>query len=266
MLLSRWTYYLSSIPTLLFGVRNIVPMLRMFLPLPGRQPFVLELRNGLRFRVRSAMDIWIIKETCLDRDYERESVALGQDWTVIDIGAGLGDFTVHAAHHSARGTVYAFEPTPESFRLLEENLRLNQIRNVQPQQLAIGSAPLMVLKIDSGVPVRFSTAEANGSSGGQTSVEVRGAPLDEVIAGLPISRCDLLKIDCEGAEYDIFFHTSPDTFRKIDRICMEYHNNVTPYSHLDLMDFFVKQGYIVKHAPNPAHREIGFLYAYRPDA
>ena len=53
---------------------------------------IIRLRgSGLQFRVRTAMDVWVIKETCLDRDYEYGMV-LQDNWTIIDIGAGLGDF------------------------------------------------------------------------------------------------------------------------------------------------------------------------------
>ncbi|HEU4324189.1 MAG TPA: FkbM family methyltransferase [Roseiflexaceae bacterium] len=263
MLLSRWIYYLSSIPTLLRGVRNVVPMLRMFLPLPGKQPFVLELHNGLAFRVRSAMDIWVIKETCLDRDYEQQSVLLGDDWTVLDIGAGLGDFAIHAAHHSPRGTIYAYEPSPDSYALLQENIALNEAGNIRTFHRAVGSAPVMTLATASGVPVRFSTAASNGDSAAPAQVQVQGISLDAIFETHQIAQCDYLKIDCEGAEYDIFFTASPETLRKIRHISLEYHNDVTRFSYVDLMDFFVRHGFTVTHTPNPAHTHIGFLHAYR---
>jgi hypothetical protein len=68
----RWAYYFRSLFTLLRGVRNwyLLP----WLPL-GRGRRILHLRNGLSFRIRSLMDAWIIKETCLDRDYEVHGTA-----------------------------------------------------------------------------------------------------------------------------------------------------------------------------------------------
>ena len=50
---------------------------------------------------------------------------LQDGWTIIDIGAGLGDFTAYAAQRSPRGRVLAYEPFPESFALLQQNLKLN---------------------------------------------------------------------------------------------------------------------------------------------
>src|SRR3712207_2539926 len=98
MLLSRAAYYAASIPTLLLGVRNPARVLATMLGFPVRRPFVLALRgSGLRLWVRGRMDVWIVKETCLDRDYERGGIALRDGWVVVDIGAGLGDFSVQAA-------------------------------------------------------------------------------------------------------------------------------------------------------------------------
>ena len=76
------------------------------------------------------MDAWIVKETNLDRDYEVHGTAIQDGWIVVDIGAGLGDFTVFAARRTPHGRVFAYEPAPDSVALLEQNLGLNGIRNV----------------------------------------------------------------------------------------------------------------------------------------
>ncbi|NJN44129.1 MAG: FkbM family methyltransferase, partial [Anaerolineae bacterium] len=92
---SRIRYYLSSIPTLVWGIQNWLACLT----LPFRRtPLILHLRNGIRFKVRTLMDVWIIKETCLDQDYEKHGTAIDEGWTVIDVGAAAGDFAILTAH------------------------------------------------------------------------------------------------------------------------------------------------------------------------
>ena len=159
-MLSKWMYYLRSIPTLLAGVSSWGSALRLLAGRPS-SPVTVRLRNGCAFRVRSFMDLWIIKETCLDRDYEKDLPPCGGDWTVVDIGAGLGDFSVNAAWRQPDRKIAAFEPFIESFGLLQENLRLNSIRNVQAFPLAVGarSGP-MQLQTSTGVAVQHSTASA----------------------------------------------------------------------------------------------------------
>jgi len=265
MFFSRWFYYLSSIPTLLVGVRNWPSVVAMFLGLPARRPLIIELRNGCRFKVRSAMDIWIIKETCLDRDYERCSVDIEDGWTILDIGAGLGDFAILVAREHPHSAVYAYEPFPESFVLFQENLTLNRISNVRAFPHAIGaqSGP-MCLDTGPRAAVQHSTARASANSN-EEAVQVLGTTLGRVFEDLGLQRCDFLKMDCEGAEYDILFNTSKEVLCKIKHIALEYHDGITAFSHADLVLFLEEKGLRVKTYPNPVHPELGFLYALNQD-
>jgi FkbM family methyltransferase len=261
MLISRMRYYLSSIPTLLTGVRNWPVMFAAFLRLPIRKPFTIELRpSGVRFRVRTAMDVWIIKETCLDRDYETASVALQDGWIVLDIGAGLGDFAIDSAKRHPHSVVYAYEPFPESFALLQENVRLNSLQNVRMFPYAVGGVPSGRLTLyATGEAVQHHTAEAR-TTAAQT-FEVTSVSLDQIFEGNHLTQCDFLKIDCEGAEYEILFNASEQILGRIRHVCLEYHEGLSAYTHQDLARFFRDKGFRVTVRPNPAHRHLGFLHA-----
>ena len=63
---------------------------------------------------------------------------------------------------------------------------------------------------------------------------MRSVALADVLSGLPGGACDFLKMDCEGAEYDMLLHLDEVSLKRIRRICLEYHEFVTPYSHTDL--------------------------------
>jgi FkbM family methyltransferase len=261
MLISRLLYYLSSIPRLLTGVRNWPVMVAAFLRLPVRKSFMVELRSGMRFHARTAMDVWIIKETCLDRDYETASVPLQDGWTILDIGAGLGDFTVYAARRNPHGVVYAFEPFPESFALLEENVRLNGLENVRMFPYAVGAARAGRLALyATGEAVQHRTAGA-ARSPAAPAFEVASVSLDQILEEQNLARCDFLKIDCEGAEYEILLNVGDRTLSRIRHVCLEYHEGVTPYSREDLARFLRGKGFRVILRPNPVHRHLGFLHA-----
>ncbi|MFN2300224.1 MAG: FkbM family methyltransferase [Anaerolineales bacterium] len=262
MRLTAISYYLRSIPTLLAGIRNWEIVARLLAGNPGR-PLELRLRGGCRFRVRSLMDLWIIKETCLDRDYEWDLPPLIEDWRIVDIGAGLGDFSIHAAFGHPQRAVAAFEPFAESFNLLQENLVLNGVRNVQAFPLAVGArCGPMQLETATGIAVQHSTARA-GDTGPVETLRVEGITLAEALRVAGFDRCDLLKVDCEGGEYDIFQTATADTFARIDRIVMEYHDGCTPHTHAELVDVLGKHGFAVRLRENPVHRRLGFLTAVR---
>jgi FkbM family methyltransferase len=264
MFFSRWLYYLSSIPALFTGIKNWPVMLNVFLGRSVGQPIVIELKNGLRFHVRTPMDIWVLKEACIEHQYEGASVPIENDWNILDIGAGLGDFAVSVAKEHPRSTVYAYEPFPESFALLLENMHLNLVENVKAFPEAIGAQTgSMLLHAVSAEAVQQSTVAP--VAGGQ-AIQVHTLALDEALADLKLTRCDYLKMDCEGAEYDVFFNAHPATLNKIDRICLEYHDGVTSHTHEDLVRFFELNGFEVDCTSNPAHSDLGLLFASKNQA
>ncbi len=261
MFVSRLLYYLSSIPILLAGVRNLPAMLVALFRRPS-QPVVIELRNGPRFLVRSALDIWILKETVIEREYERASVPIQDAWTVVDIGAGLGDFSISVARRFPRCQVYAFEPLPGSFALLEENLKLNRIQNVRAFPFSVnGHAGVADMHAPSREPAHALTVPAARAD--SNDVRVRTISLDQGIERLESHQCDYLKVDCEGAEFEIFFNASPATLSKIRHICLEYHDWMTGYTHDDLARLFRQHGFHVTCIPSRAYRGLGLLYASR---
>ena len=205
------------------------------------------------------MDIWIIKETCLDRDYERIGIELQNGWTIIDIGAGLGDFSIYAADKSKQGKVYAFEPFPDSFKLLQENIELNGVQNVFPYQKALASKPgTLSLETGTGIAVMHSTAQ---TSDNDTRIQVPSVTLSQAFTENNLLHCDFLKIDCEGGEYDILMNGDKETLSKIKHICLEYHDGFTKHSHDDLVNFLQGNGFEVTTEPNPVHAITGILYA-----
>jgi FkbM family methyltransferase len=261
--LRKYFYYLYSIVELLTGFENPGVIFRIFTKKnSATHPAVHLRRSGFSFRVRGAMDVWSIKETFLDRFYERYGFTIQPGWTVIDVGAGLGDFTLFAARTS--GTrVLAFEPFPESFGLLTENMALNRADNVMVFPEAVGSTEgSLLLDLTGGEPLQFQSRAAPVTHP-ESQISVKSRPLQEIINRQDIENCDLLKLDCEGAEYDILMKSPHEALNKIRRIVMEYHDHVTEFSHKDLADFLIEQGFKVQFFTNPVHDDLGYLRAER---
>jgi hypothetical protein len=73
-----------------------------------------------------------------------------------------------------------------------------------------------------------------------------------------ITRCDLLKMDCEGAEYEILYNCPPDYLRRIDQIAMEVHRGDKEDQNIDALEkFFRQQGFRTRRKP------VGMLWAWR---
>ena len=116
--------------------------------------------------------------------------------TVIDTGAFVGIFTAILAKKVGKdGKVIAFEPVPDNFRLLEKNVKLNEISGqVELFNFAIGKADKRVFLIQKSSASRVSTS-INAST-----LEVKLKSLDEIIGKRSI---DIIKIDVEGYEADV---------------------------------------------------------------
>ena len=262
--LRKYSYYLLSIFELLFGFDNPILIAKIFLnpAHPGIKTVRLR-RRGLQFRVRGAMDVWSIKETFLDHFYEKYGFTIQPNWKIIDIGAGLGDYTLYTAMAQPNSKVFSFEPYPESFVLMQENLRLNAITNVQVFNEAIGAASgELILDLTGGQPLQFQS-HLKKSVNVKKSLSISSLSLVDGLTRLGLESCDLLKLDCEGAEYEILFGTPQPVLEHIRRIVMEYHDNLIQYNHTDLTLFLIEQGFQVETFPNPVHSHLGYLRAIR---
>lgn len=61
---------------------------------------------------------------------------------------------------------------------------------------------------------------------------------------------DLLKMDCEGSEYDIIYHTDPELIRRIGRMVVEVHDVNNDRSNIGAFNAYLQSlGYTTTHAP-----------------
>ncbi|NTW98024.1 MAG: FkbM family methyltransferase [Oscillochloris sp.] len=258
MQLSKWSYYARSIPLMMRGIRNWTSVPLALSTGRGR---VARLADTAFF-YRDAMDVWTIKETCLDDHYRLGGRRVRPGGVVIDIGAGLGDFAITAARRHPQARVLAFEPFPASAALCRRNVRLNRVGNVQVIEAAVGGGS-GTIGLDTSSPdsVQYSTV-SNAANQSALLVQIQG--LGEVFAEHAVDRCDLLKLDCEGAEFEILLTLDRATLGRINSISMEYHDGVTAASHRELAAALSDAGFLVTQVANPVHANLGFIHADRP--
>jgi FkbM family methyltransferase len=164
-----------------------------------RRPLNLHVHNGLRFRCYpdshdAGRLIYFNGRPDPNEMTFMERYLRASD-TVIDVGASIGIYTLLAARLVGRsGRVFAFEPTPESCRRLQEKLALNVVECVTVQQSAVSDrCGTMLFTADRDTANHFTF----DSSYAGHSISVPVTTLD---ATLRESTCSLVKIDAEGAE------------------------------------------------------------------
>jgi FkbM family methyltransferase len=156
--------------------------------------------------------------------------------TVLDVGAYVGTHTLAFAHFvGAEGCVVAFEPLPEIFDVLRENVSANHLSNVRLENVAVadraGSIEIPavdVAKVASfgSTSLRGGSVHAHACSEQRATVLTKAAEVPVVaIDGLGLTKCSVIKIDAEGME-SVVIKGAADTIRLLAPVIYAECNSV----------------------------------------
>ncbi len=221
----------------------------------------LKLRAGpIFFTARGGWGIDDLTAVWLDGVYgDLHELATVEHPIIIDIGAHIGTFAIYAALKSSTSTVYAFEPNPEVFKYLQKSVEGNHLESrVLPIEKAVAiSDKNRTLFIDEvgGVSSSLFRRENRNLNEG---VSVPCVTLRDIFKEYNITTCHLLKMNCEGAEYEILYNLPKELFNRIDLMVIQWHR-VEKHSPQELERFLSQQGFLVTHAQAPYR----FMYATR---
>ncbi len=167
--------------------------------------------------------------------------SLKANGTFIDIGAGLGEFTLIAASKITRGKLFAFEPSKQARDQLKANIALNSLH----QKVQIISA----VASDKNGNEDFnetSISEVSRISAGKTKNKIAAITLDTFCQKQKINKIDVLKIDVEGAELKVLKGLQKKLkVGKVEKLIVELNPNCRQYgySQSDTVEFLEKLGY-----------------------
>jgi len=158
------------------------------LTLANYDPFhyLLRTKEGVSLIVKKDEDVGNIGEVFVDEVYGKLMGDI-RGKIVIDVGASMGDSSIYFAKKGAK-EIYAYEPDKDEFDLASKNIILNQIENVKLFNSGIGVGQVSICEL----------------------IEQLGA-------------VGLLKMDCEGCEFEAIESISSDLLSKLDQVVIEYH-------------------------------------------
>lgn len=192
-----------------------------------------------RFSHEDATTLLGIYETFFEEVYGLLNV---KNRTVLDIGSFIGDTPIYFALKGAT-RVYAYEPNKETFSYLLENVKLNNMEDkVLIRNIAVASKRGRVCLIPE-----------NSSGHSYVSLEKNEHGYWVDAETLPMD-IDILKMDCEGCEYDVLLNVSPGSMR-FQEIMLEFHGDYRP-----LTKILLREGYMTKIVKKYTKR-LGLLYA-----
>lgn len=187
----------------------------------AQQPmYDIRLRNGVSLRAPENVDLaFLFHEIWIRRIYAPAGHEIRAGDVVLDVGANVGVFSTFAATRAAQVRVFAYEPNPLCLPWLRQNVSSPANLGVTVHMEAMAGTPgSKRLRQHDNWLLSSLTDEASLDSDA-----VECVTLEEAFDRDAISRCDLLKLDCEGSEYEILFGAPASTLRKTRRIVAEYH-------------------------------------------
>jgi FkbM family methyltransferase len=207
------------------GVRSLALLVKAR---ASKKPYLLEMkRRDVKFpfslRIPS-FDVVTFEQIFLRQEYRFDAKTSPR--TIVDAGANIGLSSIYFANRFPRSTIIAIEPHEGNFEMLKRNAM--PYDNVIAIRGALWHENARVHLVDPGVGEwGFMTQDSNDVQDrfGAVLEGVRGMTIDTVMKEHGIDHIDLLKMDIEGAEREVFSNSS-SWLGKVDALIVELHERM----------------------------------------
>jgi FkbM family methyltransferase len=172
--------------------------------------------------------------------------------TVIDIGAHIGRYTIVSSKMVGKtGKVVAIEADLDTFQLLKRNVALNNLTNVLPLNIAVFSTKTRIKLYEQSASAKYNSLILSRAKQTEKYVEINADTLDSILELNGINQVNWIKIDVEGAEFEVLKGATKTLSRGNIALLIEIHN-IGDSNHYDnIVDFLKHYSY-----------EMAFEYRY----
>lgn len=230
---------------------------------------------GKPFFVKNPREfIDVVREIFIDKQYLQQ---LPDNAVVLDCGAHIGLSVLYIKSICPGAQITAFEPDKYNFQLLSKNVEAQRLGDVVLENKAIWKE-VTTLQFEGGVDMGSHLMEGNGDAQFESSeaFSVKTARLRDVMASHP--KIDFLKMDIEGAEYDVLKDIEDQLYR-VDNFFLEYHGSFAEgYRLNEMLAIVTKSGFsyyiaeagkvyptpFYRKAPKPVYDVQLNIYCFRP--
>lgn len=214
------------------GVRGVVTFL--FAKLAHSTPLIPARLPGIRHTIFlriGTTDISVMKQVLLEKHYDFDLPSSPR--VIVDAGSNIGLAAVFFANKFPNATIIALEPEESNFRILERNVA--PYPQVKPLMVALWNNNLPITLVDTGMGSHgFQTTSSTQPNPARTRV-VDAMTVEALMARTGISAIDLLKIDIEGSEKEVF-ENSGDWMPKVGAVMVELHDHLKPGCTIAFLD------------------------------
>lgn len=234
ILRNPWAFYLGSLIKVLPYFKNKI--------------ITLKFKDGKRIKVYDFMSFYIYSEIFIDKCYD---IKLNSEKPIIvDVGANTGYFALRMKQLYPEAIIICFEPYPPCIQQLTETIKINKLKNVEIKKLAVSNkAERSKLYIH---PTNIGGHSIFSENVSENFIEIESITLSEVLTLIyPRKVCNLLKLDCEGAEYPIIKSMTMEHQKNFEHII--YEPTYNSYSIDELNDYLKIIGYRVEAVQSLYH-------------
>ena len=227
-------------------------------------PNPLLTRNGLRVHHGPSDPVlYIYNEIFVQRVYaDAGFFRPTPEHTILDIGANIGLFALYC-QTAARGIgVHCFEPAPSTRETLTKNVEANGLGEfICVYPYAVSDSRKSAQLNEAAFAGSRSLVDTDKSVAGESDT-VECIPFGEALSRVDAGNIDLLKVDIEGSEMDLFEGTEPGDFSNIDRVVVEYHDNIRTGSADFVRDKLSRSGFrSITTQGDPVWPDLGVIRA-----
>lgn len=191
------------------GAERLAALIAKLLPYPKPSGLcIVKTIHGFNLMVDPILDKGVEKSIFLNGTYEYGTMKLleeilAEEGIFIDVGANIGLMSLHAAKIlNGRGKVLSFEPLPNTYNMLLQNIALNNIENIKAENIAIGNTQGSV-EIFENLAINRGASSLISPDQNAAGHKVRVMPLDTYLKEQQINNVICIKIDVEGWELEV---------------------------------------------------------------
>ena len=223
-------------------------------------PLLFRTREGVAMEVPRRL-LQTFKEIFMDECYLKGmEMPVPAKPVILDVGANAGYFSFFAASRFPGARIVACEPVPANFALLDLNRKLNPRIRMECLPVAVaGHSGEATLAFDPDDSFTTSATILRNQDGGRTGLlRVSAGTIPDILSQCGLERLDLLKMDCEGSEYDVLYNCPEEFLSGISQIAMEVHKGSEAGQDMDSLETYLNgAGFTTRRRPG------GMMWAWR---
>jgi len=212
--------------------------------------------------LRDEVDISVMREIFKFQEYKKaEKVIVSAVSPILDVGAHAGFFSIYAWALNENAKIFALEPEPENLKMLEKNLKANNIKNVKIIVGALAqNTEKRILTITKDNQNHFLADAKRTTRLTPNDKWVQSYSLADVFKENKIKKLSLIKMDIEGGEYEILENLKTNEFHFFENIILEYHDTQNNH-HQKIEQILRENKFGVQTFPSKFDKTMGFIFA-----